>query len=97
MHNIAAEKVFHHMLEQSQAKLLTQADIESQGLVPYTFIGGPGDGSVMYVPDGQCKGEAGCLSPCGLDSSVLAIHTYLPDAQSRRFVYNGAIGFIEPN
>jgi len=97
MHNKAAEKVFHHMLEQSQTKLLTQADIESQGLVPFVFCGGPADGSVLYVPSDRNGGEAGCLSPRSLDSSVLADHTYLPDAQSRRFVYNGIIGFIEPS
>jgi len=94
MHNVSAEKMFRHMLEQSKPKLLTQADIESQGLVPFVFCSGPADGSVLYVSSDRNGGEAGCLSPCGLDSSVLAVHTYLPDAQSRRFVYNGTIGFI---
>ena len=103
--SVATDEIFDNMLKQSNARPLTQADIERLGLVPFTFCGGPADGDVLY--DGEeftrrCHEAAGRefdrtdLTGHGPSAVTAcgAVHRYRTDWDRQSYIYNGCEGFL---
>lgn len=99
------------LLRNVNAKPLTDAEIESRGLEPFTFVGGPKDGASW--PDSErltrlARESAGrpfdrhdptigptVVAPCGDGSPVRAVHKYRTDWDAKVYRYVGVEGFIE--